>query len=274
MRCQRPVDGCGRRVVGMRLSIRYSPFRSPPGPCGPRRCGVLDDVRRVYQCSCVRFVEHLEQPAGSRDGVGHGRGGRTCARGTLPTRPTRFPYECRAQALAFRLRPSGRSCIVVRWTGCDRARLGSARPARARHSRNPAWRMAHLRLDIHADRVPTLSQGTVANERLARDVRCSGTFGLAGRGTVCVHGGLQQPRDSVGRVRIPVRAFHGMWLFPTMLFLAATPIVRGVRAGESVTAHPIALVLRIAFLTLVAAGWLFMLWDQMPCLLGGVPGCD
>ena len=23
-----------------------------------------------------------------------------------------------------------------------------------------------------------------------------------------------------------------------------------------------------------AAGWLFMLWDQMPCFLGGVPGCD
>jgi hypothetical protein len=59
-----------------------------------------------------------------------------------------------------------------------------------------------------------------------------------------------------------------------LLFLAAMPIVRAVRAGESVMAHPIALVLRIAFLTVVAAGWLFMLWDQMPCFLGRVPGCD
>ncbi len=89
-----------------------------------------------------------------------------------------------------------------------------------------------------------------------------------------LHGGLQQLRDSVGRVGIPVRALSRDVLFPTMLFLAATPIVRGVRAGESVMAHPIALLLRLAFLTLVAAGWLFMLWDQMPWFLGGVPGCE
>ena len=77
-----------------------------------------------------------------------------------------------------------------------------------------------------------------------------------------------------GEFAFPYALFHGMWLFPTMLFLAATPIVHGVRAGERVMANPIALVLRIAFLTLVLAGWLFMLWDQMPCFLGGVPGCD
>jgi len=77
-----------------------------------------------------------------------------------------------------------------------------------------------------------------------------------------------------GAFAFPYALFHGMWLFPTMLFLAATPIVRGVRAGESVMAHPIALVMRVAFLTLVVAGWLFMLWDQMPCFPGGVPGCD
>jgi hypothetical protein len=82
------------------------------------------------------------------------------------------------------------------------------------------------------------------------------------------------PRIRSGEFAFPYGFFHGMWLFPTMLFLAATPIVRGVRAGESVMAHPIALVLRVAFLTFVAAGWLFMLWDQMPCFLGGVPGCD
>jgi hypothetical protein len=39
-------------------------------------------------------------------------------------------------------------------------------------------------------------------------------------------------------------------------------------------AHPIALLLRMAFLTVMTAAWLFMLWDQMPCFLGGVPGCD
>jgi hypothetical protein len=82
------------------------------------------------------------------------------------------------------------------------------------------------------------------------------------------------PRIRSGEFAFPYALFHGMWLFPTMLFLAVTPIVRGLRARESVMAHPIGLILRVTFLTLVAAGWLFMLWDQMPCFLGGVPGCD
>jgi hypothetical protein len=77
------------------------------------------------------------------------------------------------------------------------------------------------------------------------------------------------PEIRSGEFAIPYALFHAMWLFPTMLFLAATPIVRGLRAGERVMAHPIALVLRSGFLTLAAAGWLFMLWDQMPCFLAG-----
>jgi hypothetical protein len=99
-------------------------------------------------------------------------------------------------------------------------------------------------------------------------------FGLLAVGPFAFMEVYNNPGIRSGEFAFPYGLFHGMWLFPTMLFLAATPIVRGVRAGESVLAHPITLVLRIAFLTLVAAGWLFMLWDQMPCFLGGVPGCD
>lgn len=82
------------------------------------------------------------------------------------------------------------------------------------------------------------------------------------------------PGIRTGQFAFPFALFHGLWMFPTMLFLAATPIVRGVRTAESVAAHPLALALRIAFLTFVAAIWLTLLWDQMPCFLGGVPGCD
>lgn len=77
-----------------------------------------------------------------------------------------------------------------------------------------------------------------------------------------------------GVFAFPYQLFHAMWLFPVLLFLAATPIVRGVRAGEGVLAHPFALAMRVAFLALVTAGWASMLVDQMPCFLGGVPGCD
>jgi hypothetical protein len=99
-------------------------------------------------------------------------------------------------------------------------------------------------------------------------------FGLLAVGPFAFMEVYNNPGIRSGEFAFPYALFHGMWLFPTMLFLAATPIVRGARAGESVMAHPIVLVLRIACLTSVAAGWLFMLWDQMPCFLGGVPGCD
>lgn len=77
-----------------------------------------------------------------------------------------------------------------------------------------------------------------------------------------------------GASPFPVMLFIGLWLTPVMFFLGATPIVRSVRAGESVLAHPISLVLRVLFLTFVAILWLNLIIDQMPCFLGGVPGCD
>jgi hypothetical protein len=63
------------------------------------------------------------------------------------------------------------------------------------------------------------------------------------------------------------------WLPPTIFFLVATPIVRGLRAGEAILAHPIALLLRATFLALLATGWVSLLRDQLPCFLG-VPNCD
>ena len=79
-------------------------------------------------------------------------------------------------------------------------------------------------------------------------------FGLLAVGPFAFMEVYNNPGIRSGEFAFPYALFHGMWLFPAMLFLAATPIVRGVRAGESVMAQPIALVLRMAFLTLVAAG--------------------
>lgn len=71
----------------------------------------------------------------------------------------------------------------------------------------------------------------------------------------------------------PFVLFFGMWVGSTILFLAATPIVRRLRAGESVLAQPIALLLRVTLLAFLTIGWVIMLIDQMPCFLG-VPNCD
>ena len=63
-----------------------------------------------------------------------------------------------------------------------------------------------------------------------------------------------------------------MWLLPMLSILTMMPIVRNVRAGNSIVANPIQLVLRVVF-----SGWLIWMWvilvmDQMPCFLGAT-GC-
>jgi hypothetical protein len=82
------------------------------------------------------------------------------------------------------------------------------------------------------------------------------------------------PRIQSGEFRFPFMLFYALWLSPTVFFLAAIPIVRRLRAGESILSHPIPLLLRVAFLALLTLGWVGLLRDQMPCFLGGVPGCD
>jgi len=81
------------------------------------------------------------------------------------------------------------------------------------------------------------------------------------------------PRIQSGEFKFPIVLFFGLWLMPTIFFLAATPLVRGIRAGEAILAHPVSLLLRVGLLAFVALGWLNLLRDQMPCFLG-VPNCD
>jgi hypothetical protein len=57
-------------------------------------------------------------------------------------------------------------------------------------------------------------------------------------------------------------------------WFGTTPIVRCLRAGEAMLAHPVALLLRVGLLAFLALGWVFLVRDQMPCFLGGVLGCD
>lgn len=114
-------------------------------------------------------------------------------------------------------------------------------------------------------------------QRMRDGLKAFGTAALLGLLAVAPFAFMEvynNPGIRSGQFAFPYGLFHGMWLFPTMLVLAATPIVRGLRAGDNVLAHPVTLALRVAFVSLVAAGWVFMLWDQMPCFLGGVPGCD
>lgn len=77
-----------------------------------------------------------------------------------------------------------------------------------------------------------------------------------------------------GEYPFPYMLFSALWLPPTISFLVVTPIVRSVRAGESILKQPVGLVLRVLVLLFMATIWVHLIIDQMPCFLGGVPGCD
>lgn len=71
----------------------------------------------------------------------------------------------------------------------------------------------------------------------------------------------------------PIILFVLMWLLPMGFILILIHIVRKVRAGTSLMATPVPLLLSITFLILIAVVWTGALIDQMSCFLG-VPNCD
>jgi len=71
----------------------------------------------------------------------------------------------------------------------------------------------------------------------------------------------------------PVTLFGVMWLLPVAFILISMPIMRNVRAGNSIIAHPITLLLRVVLLALIAIVWTGTVIDQLPCFMG-VPLCD
>jgi cation transport ATPase len=71
----------------------------------------------------------------------------------------------------------------------------------------------------------------------------------------------------------PIPLFVMMWLLPLSFILTVMPIVRNLRAGNSLITQPVSLLIRIVILVFVAWMWTSLLIDQMPCFLG-VPNCD
>ena len=71
----------------------------------------------------------------------------------------------------------------------------------------------------------------------------------------------------------PISVFGLLWFLATVFFIIVASIVRTVRAGDGLLAHPVTLLFRLVFLALVAWSWGSLLIDQLPCFLG-VPNCD
>lgn len=71
----------------------------------------------------------------------------------------------------------------------------------------------------------------------------------------------------------PIVLFGLMWLLPMIFIVTLMPVVRNVRAGNSIMANPIILLIRVVFLAFIVWMWFGIVIDQMPCFLG-VPNCD
>lgn len=71
----------------------------------------------------------------------------------------------------------------------------------------------------------------------------------------------------------PIPLFVILWLLPVLFIVAVLPLVRNLRAGNSLIASPVSLLIRVVVLVFIAWLWTGILIDQIPCFLG-VPNCD
>lgn len=67
--------------------------------------------------------------------------------------------------------------------------------------------------------------------------------------------------------------FGVLWLLPTVFMSILMPLVRNLRAGNSILANPVSLLFKVVFLALIVIVWGSIVIDQLPCFLG-VPNCD
>ena len=71
----------------------------------------------------------------------------------------------------------------------------------------------------------------------------------------------------------PFAIFTFIWILQILFILLLIPMIKTLRAGKSLTAYSVFLLLRIAGLILIAYIWGGLIIDQWPCLMG-VPNCD
>lgn len=67
--------------------------------------------------------------------------------------------------------------------------------------------------------------------------------------------------------------FAFLWFLSFAFVLTLTPTIRDVRSGESVVARPASFILRAVMMIAIAALWVALVRDQMPCFMG-IPNCD
>jgi len=167
---------------------------------------------------------------------------------------------------------------AVRGMPSERCEWGAAMLAELAGLQNPStrWRFALgcARVALFPPRKGGLLQ-TMRNHTMKSILKTLGAAALISFTLTLPFAILDFRFNTVSKQNAPglIVLFGLLWLLPTAFIVILAPIVRAIRAGDSVLAHPVTFLFRVAFLALLAIMWGGLLIDQLPCFLG-VPNCD
>ncbi len=166
--------------------------------------------------------------------------------------------------------------IAARWMPSERGEWGEAMLAELAQLQHPStrWRFALgcACVALFPPRKGGLLQ-TIMNDKTKRIVITFGAASLISLILIAPLAFLQLRYGSRNYPRFPFELFGMLWFLGAFFLITVEPIVRTVRAGDSLLAHPVTLLFRLVFLTLIALMWEGVVNDQLPCFLG-VPNCD
>jgi hypothetical protein len=167
---------------------------------------------------------------------------------------------------------------AVRLMPAERGEWGAAILAELSRLQHPTtrWRFAlgGARAAIFPPRKRGLLQ-TVMTNQTKSIITTFGTAAFISFILVLPFAILESVNNTITRQNAPglIVLFSLLWLLPTAFIVVLAPIVRTVRAGNSVLAYPVALLFRVVFLAFISWMWGSIVIDQLPCFLG-VPNCD
>lgn len=177
--------------------------------------------------------------------------------------------------ISFRDAPGWLLNLAVRRMPAERCEWGAAMLAELAQLQHPRARWQFTLGCVGVALFPPPKGGFLMNDQTKRILKTCGAAALFGLLLVVPFAFLELWYTPAVRslIRFPYMLFGMLWLLPTASFITLAPVVRSLRAGENILAQPIALLLRVAFLTFAALSWVNLMRDQMPCFLG-VPNCD
>lgn len=165
--------------------------------------------------------------------------------------------------------------IAVRRMPAERGEWGAAMLAELSRLQNPStrWRFA---LDCGLVALFPPRKGGLLQTMNYKIKRIGATFGAAALISLILVAPfvfLELRYGSHNYSKLPMVLFGTLWFIGTIFLITVSPIVRTMRAGGSLLAHPVTLLFRLVFMVFVAWVWVGITIDQLPCFLG-VPNCD